>query len=295
MPGPARRGTWTASSAVASDIVTTGPATRLAVLIGAERTSFADGDDLPLFYHWLYAPDPIRPEDAGPDGHPRLGGFLPPFHGRRRLFAGCTLDVHRPLHFGDSITRTSQVTAVEEKAGRSGPLVFVSVETRIDTDRGPALVETRQLVFRGTDGPDGAGNSGGRKAAPAGTIPWSRRVTPSLAMLFGYSALTYNGHRIHYDHGYATGVEGYRDLVVHGPLIATLLADLAARYDPRTVRRAAFRALAPSFCGDALTLSGGPDGPETPDSAVLAAEPVPQPENDGGAGATASLRLDYGW
>jgi hydroxyacyl-ACP dehydratase HTD2-like protein with hotdog domain len=205
-----------------------------------------------LFQDW------VPPDRIGPDGHPKRGGFLPPVLDLpRRMWAGGRLAFHAPLRTDDRVRRTSTITAVSEKSGGAGRLVFVTVRHVVEGPAGTAIEEEQDIVYRGAEG-------AAVKPAPAAP-DWPgaarRDVVPDPVMLFRYSALTGNGHRIHYDHPYVTQVEGYPGLVVHGPLQATLMAALAGQAAPgRALRRFAFRGKRPCFDGRALTVLARRDG-----------------------------------
>lgn len=207
---------------------------------------------LPPLWHWLYFWDTPTPADLAPDGHARRGGFLPPVDLPHRMWAGGRIWFERPLRLGQTATRNALVQNVVEKEGRSGPLVFVTVRAEINDAAGGRVVEEQDIVYRGPrTAPEG-------EPAPS-LAAWARRVTPDSVMLFRYSALTFNGHRIHYDRGYATAAEGYGGLVVHGPLLATLCLDLlrteAAWPWPR---RFTFRALRPVLDTAPFEVCGAP-------------------------------------
>ncbi|MBI1396660.1 MAG: acyl-CoA dehydrogenase [Betaproteobacteria bacterium] len=215
------------------------------------------GADLPPLWHWMFLAPIARQSDIGPDGHPKRGGFLPPVPLPRRMWAGGRLRFHEPLRVGDEIRRESRVAAVDMKSGSTGTLVFVRVEHAIGTDRGIALTEEHDIVYRDHPTPDAPAPS--PRAAP-GDAAFSREVCADPVMLFRYSALTFNGHRIHYDRSYVTEVEGYPGLVVHGPLIATLLVDLLARNLPDArVSGFSFRAVRPTFDIHRFSVCGRPD------------------------------------
>jgi hydroxyacyl-ACP dehydratase HTD2-like protein with hotdog domain len=211
--------------------------------------------DLPPLWHWMLFQDWAPASGLGPDGHPKRGGFLPPVHDLpRRMWAGGRVRFLASLRAGEAVTRTSTILRVEEKAGGSGRLVFVTIGHRIDGEAGPAIEEEHDIVYRGTEG-------AAVKAAPvAAKLPanaFSRNFMPDPVVLFRYSALTGNGHRIHYDLDYVTREEGYPGLVVHGPLQATLLADLLLRAMPGArLARFSFRGRRPAFHGRALSLVG---------------------------------------
>jgi 3-methylfumaryl-CoA hydratase len=215
--------------------------------------------ELPPLWHWMLFQDWVMPDGIGPDGHPRRGGFLPPVHDLpRRMWAGGRLRFHPvALHADDEVTRTSTILKVEEKSGGSGRLVFVTVGHLLHGPAGLALEEEQDIVYRGAEG--SAVKPGA--AAPDWPGAAATTVTPDAVMLFRYSALTGNGHRIHYDHPYVTGVEGYPGLVVHGPLQATLMAQHALDHAPgRRLHRFAFRGRRPAFDGRALAVLGRVDG-----------------------------------
>jgi hydroxyacyl-ACP dehydratase HTD2-like protein with hotdog domain len=208
---------------------------------------------LPPLWHWMLFQDWVMPDQVGPDGHPRRGGFLPPVHELpRRMWAGGRVGFRAaPLREGDAVKRTSTILSVAEKSGGSGRLVFVTVRHVVEGPAGIALEEEHDIVYRGAEG--AAVKPG--EAAPAWPDALTRVVVPDPVMLFRYSALTGNGHRIHYDHPYVTGVEGYPGLVVHGPLQATLMAQLAQEAAPgRRLASFAFRGTRPCFGDRKLTI-----------------------------------------
>jgi 3-methylfumaryl-CoA hydratase len=212
------------------------------------------GDPLPLLHHWLYFWDVKPPDELGRDGHPAKGGFLPPVPLPRRMWASGKLSFHRPLKLGDVVTKASTIEAITRKSGRSGELVFVTVRHDLGTGEGPAITEVQDLVYREAAGaplplPE---------PQPAPDAAWTETVEPDPVLLFRYSALTMNGHRIHYDRPYAMQEEAYPALVVHGPLQATLLIDLAARKFSAPISSFEFRGQQPAFDGLPLHLCGTP-------------------------------------
>lgn len=222
----------------------------LAATLGVEPP-----DRLPPLWHWMLFQDWVPPDRLGDDGHPRRGGFLPPVHHLpRRMWAGGRVRFLGPLQVGDTVRRTSTIQSVTEKKGGSGILVFVAVAHRIEGPHGPAIEEQQDIVYRGADGP------ATKPTDPAPPAPPGARqgdVLPDPVMLFRYSALTGNGHRIHYDLDYVRGTEGYPGLVVHGPLQATWLAGLLA---DRAIATFSFRGLRPAFHGAALRTEAWDDG-----------------------------------
>jgi 3-methylfumaryl-CoA hydratase len=236
---------WLGRTESRSDHVTPTPVTALSATLDRADALPQDGDVLDPLWHWLYFLPVHRQSELGPDGHAARGGFLPPVPLPRHMWAGGRLQFHHPLRVGDAITRVSRIVDVSHKEGRSGALVFVLVRHEIGNADGIALTEEHDIVYRDNPKPDDPAPK--PLAAPADHA-WLREIAPDDVLLFRYSALTFNGHRIHYDRRYVTDVEGYPGLVVHGPLIATLLMDLLRRNLPdAVVKRFSFRAIKPLF------------------------------------------------
>jgi 3-methylfumaryl-CoA hydratase len=236
---------WIGRTETREDKVTATPLAALSATLDRSDPPPRTGDQVPLLWHWLYFLPIHRQSDLGVDGHARLGGFLPPVPLPRRMYAGGSITVHRPLLVGEAISRDSRIADVSCKEGRSGPLVFVKVRHDISDREGLLLAEEHDIVYR--DAPRPGESAPPIVAAPSGA-QWSREIRPDEALLFRYSALTFNGHRIHYDRRFATEEEGYPGLVVHGPLIATLLVDLLRRNLPAAqVSTFSFRAVRPLF------------------------------------------------
>jgi 3-methylfumaryl-CoA hydratase len=216
----------------------------------------AAGDPLPPLWHWIAFNPIARQSELGPDGHPRRGGFLPPVPLPRRMWAGSRFAFTRPLKVGEPVAKLSTIRDVRLKEGRSGKLVFVVVEHVYSASGGEALREEHDIVYREAAAPDVP--AAAPKPAPTDAA-WTRSVVPDPVLLFRYSALTFNGHRIHYDRSYAMHEEGYPGLVFHGPLQGTLLLDLLLEKQPdATVTGFTFRALWPVFDTAPLTLNGTP-------------------------------------
>lgn len=256
---------WVGSREESEDVIALWPVQALRATLDMDGPEPVTGDSLPPLWHWLFFLPTVAHSHLGPEGHARLGGFLPPVELPRRMFAGGRFAFHRPLRIGEQASRMGTVTLIEEKQGRSGRLVFVVVRYEITGEDGLAIVEEQDLVYR--EAPDGT-RPPAPGAEPIPDEPWSRTVDPDPVMLFRFSALTFNGHRIHYDHPYVTEVEGYPGLIVHGPLTALLLADLARREGPGPLASFSFRARAPLFADGPFTLLGEPGGDQT---ATLAA------------------------
>jgi 3-methylfumaryl-CoA hydratase len=252
---------WIGRAEQRADFVTAAPLAALAATLDRDEPEPPPGSDVPPMAHWLYFLPVARHSEIGPDGHPLRGGFLPPVPLPRRMWAGGRLAFHHPLQVGDEVTRTSRILQVDAKEGRSGRLVFVTVRHEIANARGTAVVEEHDIVYRDLPRPGAAAPV--PEPAPA-DASFSREITPDPVLLFRYSALTFNGHRIHYDRRYVTETEGYPGLVVHGPLIATLLVDLLRRERPHArLRRFAFTAVRPTFDGHPFRVCGRDDGHST--------------------------------
>ena len=197
--------------------------------------------------HWFYFLPQHMQHEIGPDGHATRGGFLPPVPLPRRMWAGgrLTWQTDNPLRAGDAATRVSRIASVTHKAGRTGDLLFVVVKHEVSNGDGLCLSEEHDIVYR--PAPDPEDTPPAPVAARTDAL-WRREVSGDPVLLFRYSALTFNGHRIHYDRSYVTEVEGYPGLVVHGPLIATLLVDLVRRHQPdASIRQFHYKAMRPTF------------------------------------------------
>lgn len=244
---------WVGVRTTSSAFLDPAQANRMQVTLDRECT-FADGDELPPAWHWLYFHDLVRASDLGTDGHPALGITMPPVPLPRRMWAGGELSFGRPLLLGSEATRTSTILAITPKEGRSGPLYFVTVEHDIRSGDQPAVLETQTIVYREVD------TSPPQDAPVTPTeAEFTDRWHPDSTALFRYSALTFNGHRIHYDVDYARTVEGYPNLVIHGPLLATLLLDALVRREQR-ITAFSYRARSPLFLPDAFTVNGRREG-----------------------------------
>jgi 3-methylfumaryl-CoA hydratase len=242
------------------DTVTAGPIERLSATLDRDDRMLSEGDEIPPLCHWLFFLPDARQSEIGPDGHPRRGGFLPPVHELpRRMWAGSRLSFPGAIRVGDRITRRSTIASVKQKEGASGSLVFVTVRHEIGrASEAAAIIDEHDIVYRGWEAP--AVKTERRKAEPG---EWRRALKPDAVMLFRYSALTFNGHRIHYDRDYVTKEEGYPGLVVHGPLIATLLMDLLRRHAPAArVETFSFRAVFPLFDGNEMSVNASPPDAE---------------------------------
>jgi len=246
---------WQGRSEIIHDTLGAHPVAALAATLDRDDGRLAE---LPPLWHWLYFLPHHRQDALGEDGHARRGGFLPPVPLPRRMWAGGRLhwEAGNPLRVGQEAERRSSILSVEHKAGRSGELVFVTVRHEVFNRHGLALSEEHDIVYRAAVRPDDRPPP----PVPAETgAAWQRDVRADPVLLFRYSALTFNGHRIHYDRSYVTGVEGYPGLVVHGPLIATLLVDLLRTRAPEAqLLEFEFRAVRPTFDIHPFRLCGQP-------------------------------------
>jgi 3-methylfumaryl-CoA hydratase len=249
---------WIGRSETRTDMVAAAPVAAMSATLDRDDPAPAAGVELPPLWHWLYFLPLARQSEIGPDGHAQRGGFLPPVPLPRRMWAGGRLEFHAPLRVGEEITRASRILDVTAKEGRSGRLVFVSVRHEISSRHGVAIAEEHDIVYR--DNPQPGAPAPKPQPAPADAA-FEREIAPDPVLLFRYSALTFNGHRIHYDRSYVIEVEGYPGLIVHGPLIATLLLDLLRRNLPDArVARFDFRAVSPLFDIHRFHVCGRPEG-----------------------------------
>ncbi|MGD9740896.1 MAG: MaoC family dehydratase N-terminal domain-containing protein [Parvibaculaceae bacterium] len=235
---------WIGRTAEAEDVVTP-------QLVASFRATFgphlAPSDDpvAPPGLHWCLAPEAVETSRLGPDGHPAKGDFLPLVPLPRRMWAGGELTLFAALRVNDRVRRRSTIEAIVEKHGKSGPLCFVTVLHELENDSGPVLNERHAIVYREAGPLLQEAGSADRKASP-GFIGGVQEVTVDPVFLFRYSALTFNGHRIHYDAPYATQTEGYTGLVIHGPLQATLLLNRAAAIAQRSLQKFSYKAVSPA-------------------------------------------------
>ena len=251
---------WIGRSETLHDTIGPTPVVALTATLDHPATPVETGTPLPPLWHWLYFLPMHRQSEIGPDGHAKRGGFLPPVPLPRRMWAGSQLEFRAPVRVGDRVARTSTIDNVTTKEGRTGPLVFVKVrhELRCNGAADPAIVEFHDIVYRGAKQPGDVDPA--PTPAPQGAA-WQREIVPDDVLLFRYSALTFNGHRIHYDRKYVTEVEGYPGLIVHGPLIATLLMDLLRRELPDAdVAGFRFKAVRPTFDLHPFRINGQREG-----------------------------------
>ena len=252
---------WIGKTETLQDDIALSPVRGFSVTLDRDDPLPTPGTPVPPLGHWFYFLPQHLQREIGPDGHAKRGGILPPVPLPRRMWAGSRLHwvADNPLRVGDVATRVSRIASVTHKAGRTGDLLFVVVRHEVSNARGPALTDEHDIVYRAAAQPGEAAPS---PVAARTDALWRREILGDPVLLFRYSALTFNGHRIHYDRSYVTEVEGYPGLIVHGPLIATLLVDLVRRHTTRPIRSFEFKALRPTFeCADQriLRVCGEPD------------------------------------
>ncbi len=232
------------------------PSNALAATLDKDNSVYKDGMPVPPLWHWLHFLPIYKLSDCGYDGHAALGCFLPPITLPRRMWAGGRLIFHAPILVGKTLRKVSTIKSVKTKSGRSGELVFVTVEHQIFDKNTLCVKEEHDIVYREKSNPD--------KPLPTPPLApesssFTRHIVPDPVLLFRFSALTFNGHRIHYDQPFCVGSEGYEGLVVHGPLLAILLLDLLQREKPQAIiRKFEFRAVSTIFDNEDFSLHGEP-------------------------------------
>jgi 3-methylfumaryl-CoA hydratase len=250
---------WIGRSSEASDIVTAQLVKGLRATLFQEIGEPTTGDAAPFTVHWCLAQPVFAMAMLGPDGHPARGGFLPPVPLPRRMWAGGELEFLDPLRVGDEARRTSRIADVTVKTGSTGTLCFVAVDHLVSTERGTAIRERQDIVYREMGGAQPAAPA---KAAPSPRLAQHREThMADPVLLFRYSALTFNGHRIHYDRDYVTKVEGYPGLIFHGPLQAAFIVELAAKLrGGRPPKKLSYRGLQPLFEGSEFSVNANDNG-----------------------------------
>lgn len=249
---------WVGRTAEASDIITLRLVDEFAATFAPHVA--AEAPEAPLGIHWCLSPAIALGDSLGEDGHPQKGGFLPPVPLPRRMWAGGEVEIVGELRVGDHVVRRSEIADVSLKRGRSGPLCFVAVRHEYETGRGVAVRERHDIVYReAVSGTPASPAPTAAAAAPARAADLCWTVPTDPVLLFRYSAITFNGHRIHYDFPYVTGVEGYAGLVVHGPIQATLLLNIAAQLGGAPPRQFSYRGQTPVIAGKPLTVIGARD------------------------------------
>ncbi len=250
---------WIGKTESKRDVATAWPVAAMTATLDRTDPDPAAGDAIPLGWHWLYFLEAKPASELGVDGHPKRGGFLPPVPLPRRMWAGGRIAFERTIRVGEQLQRDSEIRSVEAKHGKTGTLVFVTVSHTIRASGDVAVTEEHDIVYREAAKPGDAAPPG--KPAPANPA-WHREIRPDPVLLFRFSALTFNGHRIHYDLDYVKNEEHYPALVVHGPLQTMLMLDLARRHSAKPVKKLDYRAMSPVFHTDRFSVNGSvsPDG-----------------------------------
>lgn len=240
---------WVGRQQRVTDLISAAHAKKIAYSVNAPVP--VEGAELPHLWHWAYFIEAAPLDELGDDGHAARGGFLPPADNRNRMWAGGRLSFVRNLVIGQEATCVTTIKAVVEKEGRTGKLLFVTLEHRYEQNGEVCITEEQDIVYREPSPPKLVGDM------PAPNAEWSQDVEPSPVMLFRYSAVTFNGHRIHYDYPYTNGVEGYPGLVVHGPLIATKVLQSFTEANPeKVVTYFGFRGVRPLIGSDIFKVEG---------------------------------------
>lgn len=252
---------WIGRQETSEALVHAYPADFMAATLDRDDPPCRDGDPIPAGWHIFYLLEVTKLKDTGPDGHPKRGGFLPPIDLPRRMWAATRSTFHAPVRVGDTIRRTSTIRAVTPKTGKSGRLCFVTIRHEIANAAGPCVTEEQDVVYREAEG---SGAAPAPPKPPAEAV-WRRDIHPSAVLLFRFSALTMNSHRIHYDRTYVTETEGYPGLLVHGPLTQILLLDLFRREHPGAALKGfSVRAVSPLYDTRDFAVEGAPgDAPGT--------------------------------
>jgi 3-methylfumaryl-CoA hydratase len=246
---------WIGRQEQAHDEVTLPAVRRLAALLDLPPDDYRRGQPIPGGWYVVLFGAEARQSTLGPDGHPAKGQFLPPVPLPRRMFAGRRVWFHAPLRIGDEVSRVSRIQSITPKQGRSGAMCFVTVRHEIASPRGLAVIEEQDLVYREAS-PAAPADGGQSPARQPDTPEWTRTLTPDPTMVFRYSAITFNAHRIHYDAAYTREKEGYPDLVVNGGLTTSLLWEFAAARSGRSIKASSSRNLRALFVDRPLTLCG---------------------------------------
>ena len=250
--------TWIGKTLVDEDDIALRHARLMAATVDLpDPTRIQEGAVLPPLWHWIYFLEGLPPGELGRDGHPARGGFLPPVPFPNRMWAGGRVKFLKPVPIGSRVRKVSSILKVDHKVGRSGDLVFVTVLHELKSLGDELLVrEEHDIVYKSATG----SAAPQANVAEAGPAPFSKSFTPTSTTLFRYSALTFNGHRIHYDLDYCRNIEGYSNLVIHGPLNATLLAGFAEEVGGKKVREFNYRGLCPALLGETITFSAQTNG-----------------------------------
>ncbi|MDD2541215.1 MAG: MaoC family dehydratase N-terminal domain-containing protein [Desulfuromonadaceae bacterium] len=259
--------TWIGTSRIDEDLIAARHARLMAATVDClAMEKICDGELLPPLWHWIYFLEGMPSRELGLDGHPVRGGFMPPVSLSNRMWAGGRVSFLAPVQIGSSVRKKSTILKVDHKRGTSGDLVFVTVLHELTSLQGELLIREEQDIVYKNSTPPKKTSSG---VSPIPSAQFMKAFTPDSTTLFRYSALTFNGHRIHYDVDYCRKTEGYRNLVIHGPLNATMLAAYAEEISGRRVHNFSYRGLSPAFVGDSIMLQANVLGDKVTLNSVL--------------------------
>ena len=249
---------WIGKQSSTRALVTAYQADALTATLDRDDPPYKEGDVIPPGWQLFYIREVVKLRDTAEDGHPKRGDFLPPIDLPRRMWAGTRATYHKPIHVGENISNVTTIESVTPKVGKTGQLVFLKLKNEISGEDGLATTELQDVVYREEAQP---GVAAPEPPPPPGEAVWKRTIHPSSVLLFRYSALTMNSHRIHYDRTYVTEVEKYPGLLVHGPLTFTLLLDLFRRENTdKTLKSFSVRAVSPIYDTHDFVVEGSPDG-----------------------------------
>ena len=249
---------WIGKRSSTNALVTAYQADALTATLDRDDPPYKEGDVIPPGWHLFYIREVVKLRDTAEDGHPKRGDFLPPIDLPRRMWAGTKATYHKPIHVGENISNVTTIESVTPKVGKTGQLVFLKLKNEISGENGIATTELQDVVYREEARP---GAAAPEPPPPPGEALWRRTIHPSSVLLFRYSALTMNSHRIHYDRTYVTEVEKYPGLLVHGPLTFTLLLDLFRReHADKILKSFSVRAVSPIYDTHDFVVEGAPDG-----------------------------------
>jgi 3-methylfumaryl-CoA hydratase len=249
---------WIGKRSSTKALVTAYQADALTATLDRDDPPYKEGDVIPPGWHLFYIREVVKLRDTAEDGHPKRGDFLPPIDLPRRMWAGTKATYHKPIHVGENISNVTTIESVIPKVGKTGQLVFLKLRNEISGENGVATTELQDVVYREEARP---GAAAPEPPPPPGEALWRRTIHPSSVLLFRYSALTMNSHRIHYDRTYVTEVEKYPGLLVHGPLTFTLLLDLFRRENADKILKSfSVRAVSPIYDTHDFVVEGAPDG-----------------------------------
>ncbi|MEI7816297.1 MAG: MaoC family dehydratase N-terminal domain-containing protein [Desulfuromonadales bacterium] len=243
--------TWIGKTQTDEDLISVRHSNLMAATVDFLQGNICDGENLPPLWHWIYFLTGVHANELGPDGHPARGGFMPPVPLPNRMWAGGRVTFMSPVIIGSIVRKESSILKIDYKQGRSGDLVFVTVLHEVKSQQGDLLIREEQDIVYKESTPT---KQGGSTPATMPVAQFTTTYTPDSTMLFRYSSLTFNGHRIHYDVDYCRNTEGYQNLVIHGPLNATMMAGFAEEISGTKLATFCYQGLSPALLGDSITM-----------------------------------------